>query len=101
RHYDGDVADRAVAATEPGDDCGRPPPRLGDLALLPDRDEFHGYFHRAIVIRVPLPGAVSILNSLHRRLAPPRPRPSPPPVVKPSRSACSTSAMPGPESSKV
>ena len=54
------------------------------------------YFHRMAVIRVPLPGLVSISNSFISRLLPPRPRPMPEPVVYPSLSATATSGMPGP-----
>src|SRR5262249_699496 len=51
--------------------------------------------------RVPSPGRVRMSNSFTSRFAPPSPRPSPLPVVKPSFNACSTSAIPGPWSSKT
>ena len=54
------------------------------------------YFHRATVTFVPLPTSDSMLNSLTRRLLPPRPRPMPEPEVNPSLRACSISGMPGP-----
>src|SRR5689334_7694154 len=52
------------------------------------------YFHRTTVTLVPRPGVVSISNSLTSRREPPRPSPSPLPVVNPSRNACSTSGIP-------
>src|ERR1700722_1160726 len=61
----------------------------------PDSHACQG-FHRAIITLVPFPGAVIISTSLLSRFAPPNPKPSPPPLVKPSFRACSTSAIPGP-----
>src|SRR6185503_4286467 len=54
------------------------------------------HFHRMTWTRVPRPTVEWISNSLTRRREPPRPSPSPPPVVKPSRSAASMSGMAGP-----
>ena len=79
----------------------RAPPRRGHGAVVGHLRPRSSCFQRAHATRVPLPSADSMLNSLHRRLAPPRPRPRPLPVVKPSRSAASMSLMPGPWSSKV
>src|SRR6185436_10944239 len=45
---------------------------------------------------VPAPSCDRISNSFERRREPPSPRPSPLPLVNPSLSACSMSAMPGP-----
>ena len=51
--------------------------------------------HMTTVTVVPCPGSVSIVNSCTSRLAPPRPRPSPVPVVKPFRIASwSTASRP-------
>jgi len=62
--------------------CCCPPPRFRDLARVRDPDiDRGGHFQRAMRMRVPLPGADSMANSLDSRLAPPSPRPSPPPVV--------------------
>ena len=58
-------------------------PRLGRVCRADRNESADGshYFHRMAVIRVPLPGLVSISNSLIRRLLPPRPRPMPEPDV--------------------
>src|SRR6185369_3765428 len=66
--------------------------RLADGAGIADVQMHPGHRQRVIVTRVPSPGREWMSNSLTSRLAPPRPSPSPPPVVNPSRMACSTSA---------
>src|SRR3954469_565834 len=100
------------------DDRDAPRRRLGQLRDLRDRSRDAAGFphlgvirngdalrqpHRPLVrdTRVPLPGADSIANSFTRRRAPPSPIPRPVPVVYPSRSARSTSGIPGPWSSKT
>src|ERR1700757_650855 len=72
------------------------PPGFPRLARFSNLDHHALYFQRVIVIRVPSPGRETMSNSFTRRFDPPRPRPNPEPVVKPSRSASSTSGMPGP-----
>src|SRR5690606_28076732 len=82
------------------------PADLSRRALLLDREDPgdvqppHGCFQRTMVISVPSPGRESSENSCTSRRAPPSPKPMPLPVVKPSVSACSTSAIPGPWSTK-
>src|SRR5262249_24029760 len=81
----------------------RGPPRVRGLRRI-DHAHHHRLdqlVHRVIVTRVPSPGRESIANSFESRRAPPSPSPSPLPVVKPSFSARSMSAIPGPWSSTV
>ena len=69
-----------------------------------DRDHYmsgHDYFHRVIVTRVPLPGALSISKSFTSRFAPDNPSPIPVPEVHPSFIASDKSAIPGPWSLNV
>src|SRR5882762_6192800 len=54
--------------------------------------------HFVIVTVVPLPALEAMSNSSIRRLTPGNPRPRPPELEYPSRSARVTSAIPGPES---
>ncbi len=61
-----------------------------------DSSQRRHYFHRMAVMVVPLPGVVSISNSLIKRLLPLSPRPIPDPVLYPSFNANAISAMPGP-----
>src|SRR5208282_1744622 len=82
--------------------------KLGGAAHLADRTGIgdgnplrESYLHRATVTFVPLPTSVSMLNSLTRRLLPPKPSPMPDPEVNPSFSASSISGIPGPWSSKI
>ncbi len=72
------VSPKPVALREVG--CC--PPCLRDAALIVDADGFHGHFQRAIDTLVPSPGFDSMENSLHSRLAPPRPSPMPLPDRK-------------------
>src|SRR6185369_14765457 len=68
---------------------------------VPHRRGAGAHVHRVIRTVVPAPGCEWISNSLDSRLAPPRPSPSPLPVVKPSFSACSVLAIPAPWSANV
>src|SRR5438270_2647713 len=68
---------------------------LTDLARFGDRnrDRTRGHqvcLQRATATLVPCPGLETTSNSLHKRFAPPSPKPSPFPVVYPS---CKARAM--------
>src|SRR5262249_29546748 len=97
------VARHIVQTGTPGE-IRHPATRLAHLAAVRDRaQERTGSHvsHRVIRTSVPWPTADVMWNSLASRLAPPRPRPSPLPVVYPSWSAWAGSAMPGPLSENV
>src|SRR5581483_4977403 len=96
---------RVIQASELGQFRGCPA-SLSGVGLVHDVHcklsvRYACYFHRTTVTFVPSPTRDLTSNSFTSRFAPPRPRPKPDPVVKPSRRAKSISGIPGPWSSKI
>ncbi len=97
---DADAPGRCLVKRHVPGGKGRLAPGVADVVHFADRDSqglaAQVHFHRAIMTRVPWPGADMISNSLLRRLAPLSPNPIPEPEVQPSVMAWSMSGMPGP-----